>query len=255
MTVKTSYAPGEPIWIDLGSPDLDASRRFYGELFGWTAQEGNADFGGYTNFERDGHLVAGLMPLMAPGQPPAWQCYVCTADAAKTSELVESAGGTVIQGSMEVGELGTMAVYTDSVGAFFGVWQPAQHLGAELVDDEGTLTWIELSAKDLDGAKGFYDAVFGWGANVSDDYTEFQQGGQLGRRADGAPAGRARGHALLLDAVLRRRRPGRAGREGRVPGRHRPGPRAGVPRRHLRRRAGPARGDLRAAGAEELSPL
>ena len=84
MTVKTSYAPGEPIWIDLGSPDLDASRRFYGELFGWTAQEGNADFGGYTNFEREGHLVAGLMPLMAPGQPPAWQCYVCTADAAKT---------------------------------------------------------------------------------------------------------------------------------------------------------------------------
>lgn len=193
MTVKTSYAPGEPIWIDLGSPDLDASRRFYGELFGWTAQEGNADFGGYTNFERDGHLVAGLMPLMAPGQPPAWQCYVCTADAAKTSELVESAGGTVIQGSMEVGELGTMAVYTDSVGAFFGVWQPAQHLGAELVDDEGTLTWIELSAKDLDGAKRFYDAVFGWGANASDDYTEFQQAGSsvagLMAPPPGAPGG------------------------------------------------------------------
>lgn len=24
MTVKTSYAPGEPIWVDLGSPDLAA---------------------------------------------------------------------------------------------------------------------------------------------------------------------------------------------------------------------------------------
>ena len=177
MPVKTSYAPGEPIWVDLGSPDVDASRRFYGELFGWTAPDGDPDFGGYTSFELDGRKVAGLGPLMAPGQPPAWQCYVCSEDAAKTSELVESAGGTVIAPSMQVGEMGTMAVYTDSVGAFFGVWQPAEHIGAELTDEESTLTWIELSTRDLDPAKAFYDSVFGWGASVSDDYTEFQQSG------------------------------------------------------------------------------
>ena len=26
---------GVPGWVDLGSPDLDATKRFYGELFGW----------------------------------------------------------------------------------------------------------------------------------------------------------------------------------------------------------------------------
>lgn len=177
MTVKTSYAPGEPIWVDLGSPDVDASRAFYGELFGWTAPPGDEQFGGYTSFEVDGHRVAGLMPLMSPEQPPAWSCYVCTADAQKTTELVEQAGGTVIAPPMAVGDLGSMAVYVDATGAFVGVWQPGQHLGAELVAQEGTLEWIELTTPDLSGAKAFYERVFGWGVSESPDYDEFQQDG------------------------------------------------------------------------------
>lgn len=35
VTVKTSYAPGEPIWVDLSTPDVDKSTAFYGALFGW----------------------------------------------------------------------------------------------------------------------------------------------------------------------------------------------------------------------------
>ena len=60
-----------------------------------------------------------------------------------------------------------MAVYTDATGAFFGVWQPAQHLGSELVDVEGTLTWIELGTRDQPRRDAFYDAVFGWGTESS----------------------------------------------------------------------------------------
>lgn len=177
MTVKTSYAPGEPIWVDLGSPDVDASRAFYGGLFGWTAPPGDEQFGGYTSFELEGHKVAGLMPLMSPEQPPAWSCYVCTSDAQKTSELVEQAGGTVIAPPMAVGDLGTMAVYVDAAGAFFGVWQPGQHVGAELIDSEGTLTWVELGTRDQPKAHAFYGTVFGWGTQPSPDYTEFTQDG------------------------------------------------------------------------------
>lgn len=178
MPDKTSYSPGEPIWVDLGSPDLAASRTFYGSLFGWTAEEGNPDFGGYTNFELGGRKVAGLMPLMAPGQPPAWQCYVCTDDVEKTSALVAEAGGTVIAAAMQVGDLGTMAVYTDPTGAFFGVWQPALHLGTEVVGEEGTTAWIELSTRDQAAAVSFYGSVFGWTTASPESYTEFQLAGQ-----------------------------------------------------------------------------
>lgn len=178
MTDKTSYTPGEPIWIDLGTPDLDASIAFYGALFGWTAEKGPDEFGGYTNFFVDGRKVAGLMPLMQPGQPPVWSSYICTDDADKTTALVSQHGGTVHAPPMDVGPLGRMAIYTDPSGGFFGVWQPGDHIGAELIDAEGTFTWTELSTRDQRAVRPFYEAVFGWTAQISDGYTEFQLGGR-----------------------------------------------------------------------------
>jgi len=43
------------------TPDTQRSRAFYCELFGWTADEPNAEFGGYFNFRKDGVVVAGCM--------------------------------------------------------------------------------------------------------------------------------------------------------------------------------------------------
>src|ERR687888_69949 len=55
------YPPGTPMWVDLGTPDVDASIRFYGELFGWSASEpGPPEAGGYRFFEQEGKMVAGL---------------------------------------------------------------------------------------------------------------------------------------------------------------------------------------------------
>ncbi|MCU1589103.1 MAG: Glyoxalase/bleomycin resistance protein/dioxygenase [Frankiales bacterium] len=176
MTNKTSYLPGEPIWIDLGTPDLDASIAFYSGLFGWTAEKGPAEFGGYTNFSKDGRKVAGLMPLMQEGQPPVWTSYVCTDDADKTTALVGENGGTVHAPPMDVGTLGRMAIYSAPDGAFFGAWQPGDHIGAETVSEEGTFAWTELSSRDQAKAKPFYSSVFGWEPKVQEGYTEFQLG-------------------------------------------------------------------------------
>jgi predicted enzyme related to lactoylglutathione lyase len=178
MTAKTSYNPGEPIWVDLGTPDLDATIAFYGSLLGWTAEKGPAEFGGYTNFSKDGRKVAGAMPLMQEGQPPVWTTYICTDDADKTTALVADNGGTVHAPPMDVGTLGRMAIYGDPAGAFFGAWQPGDHLGAETIDDEGTFAWTELSSRDQKKAQPFYSALFGWDPKVAEGYTEFQLGGR-----------------------------------------------------------------------------
>jgi predicted enzyme related to lactoylglutathione lyase len=179
MTAKTSYQPGEPTWIDLGTPDMDATLAFYGGLFGWAAGESaGEEYGGYRMFTKDGKNVAGVMPLMSPEQPPVWSCYVSTDDADKVAALISENGGTVIAPPMDVPEAGRMAVFTDAAGAFFGVWQPAEHIGAELIDEEGTLSWIELSTRDQQKSLTFYDSVFGWQPKVSEGYTEFQLGGR-----------------------------------------------------------------------------
>ena len=177
MTVKTSYAPGTPIWTDVSVPDMDAAIAFYTGLFGWRVERGPEEFGGYSNFHLGDRKVCGILPLMAPGQPAAWTTYVCTDDADKTDALVQEAGGTVVAPPMDVADLGRMAVYVDAAGAFFGTWQPGTHLGAEVVDEENAYAWTDLTTRDEQTAQEFYGRVFGWTPRPSGDYTELQLAG------------------------------------------------------------------------------
>lgn len=155
------YPAGTPSWVDLSSPDLDASASFYGELFGWDAAPTEADAGGYRMFTSGGVEVAGLGPAQ-PGQPPAWTTYVAVDDVAAVKERVEAAGGRTIMDALQVLDAGTMAIFTDAEGAFFAVWQAGRHRGAQLVNAAGALSMNELRTRDLDGAARFYGDVFGW---------------------------------------------------------------------------------------------
>jgi predicted enzyme related to lactoylglutathione lyase len=103
-----------------------------------------------------------MMPLMQEGQPPAWTTYISVADADATAAAVGDAGGTVIAEPMDVMDLGRMAVFADPTGAVFGIWQPGTFAGAGLVNEPGGISWNELNTRDVDSARAFYGAVFGW---------------------------------------------------------------------------------------------
>src|SRR2546426_8386213 len=94
MPEFSQYPPGTPSWVDLGSPDVDASARFYGELFGWDATEAGPaeETGGYRMFTLRGKQVAGLGPLQQEGQPPAWTTYIAAENADQTAEKATGAG-------------------------------------------------------------------------------------------------------------------------------------------------------------------
>lgn len=184
MSERTSYVPGTPCWVDLGSPDLDASIDFYSALFGWEVPENEnvEQTGGYRRATKNGRDVAGMMPLMHEGQPPAWSTYVSVADATATAAAVTDAGGSVIAEPMDVLGLGHMAIFADPEGAVFGIWQPGTFTGAALVNEPGALSWNELNTRDLEGTKSFYGAVFGWDFETHDmgemgKYTTIALGG------------------------------------------------------------------------------
>jgi uncharacterized protein len=159
MTVST---PGSPSWVDLGTADLEAAKRFYTRLFGWTVETSGDDFGGYTTFLLNGLPVAGAGPLYGEGQPTAWSTYFATDDADATADRVEMAGGKVLVAPFDVMDQGRMAAFLDPAGAPFSVWQPGTMRGAELFDVPGSLTWNELNTRDIEGSKAFYSSVFGW---------------------------------------------------------------------------------------------
>ena len=58
MPTREDAPTGAPCWVDLMTSDQEGARRFYGDIFGWTSEEPNEDFGGYVNFSKDGALVA-----------------------------------------------------------------------------------------------------------------------------------------------------------------------------------------------------
>jgi predicted enzyme related to lactoylglutathione lyase len=164
MSKRTSYAPGTPCWVDLATPDIEAAERFYGELFGWEIPElsNSAEMGGYRRAKLGGRDVAGVMPLMQEGQPPAWSTYVSVDEAEVIGRAIQENGGTMVAAPMQVDTYGRLALFTDPEGAFFGIWEPADFPGAELVNESGAFSWNELNTANAEAAKRFYGSVFGW---------------------------------------------------------------------------------------------
>lgn len=183
------HDPGVPSWVDLGTPDPAGAAAFYGSLFGWEVPEGPAEAAGYRMATLRGRAAAGIGPAQNPG-PPYWTTYVTVDDADATAAIVAANGGATLVPPMDVMGFGRMAVFTDPAGSAFSVWQPGSHIGAEIVNEPGAFCWNELITSDVDGAKAFYGAVFGWGSHTSTggpmEYTEFKVGdrsiaGMMGR--------------------------------------------------------------------------
>jgi uncharacterized protein len=168
MSERASYEPGIPSWVDLATPDPDAAKRFYGELFGWVAADAGSieETGGYAMFTLRGKNVAGVAPIMNPDQPPMWSTYVSTDDADAVVARAKDAGGRAIVEPMDITDVGRMAYVMHPAAGAIGVWQPRRHTGAELVNEPGAFTWSQLHTRDRDGAAAFMGAVFGW--NVGD---------------------------------------------------------------------------------------
>jgi len=81
-------------------------------------------------------------------------------------------------------EAGRMAVFQDSAGGFFSVWQPGQHPGSGVVNEPGAFSWNELNSRDVDASIAFYESVFGWTHETHTmegpigSYTEWQLDGE-----------------------------------------------------------------------------
>lgn len=165
MTFRSeSWPPGRPAWAELMVPDRFAARDFYTALFGWDYAEGGPETGFYTTALKNGEPVAALGEPM-PGQegtPSQWTTYLATDEVSATVDAAQSNGATVIAPAMDVMEFGKMAVIADPTGAVVGLWQSGSHTGFNVVDEPGTVVWTEQMSRDLEAAKAFYSAVFGY---------------------------------------------------------------------------------------------
>ncbi len=171
MSERDGYEPGVPCWVATFHPDPEKAVGFYTELFAWEATnlmppESPSEF--YV-CKRRGRDVAAI-GSERDGAPslPAWNTYIWADSADDTVAKVTNAGGSVVIEPSDRRDVARVAVVADPEGAVFGVWQPGEHRGAQLVNEPGAWSMSQLNTRDPEGAKVFYGAVFGWETDTFD---------------------------------------------------------------------------------------
>ena len=169
MGKRERYEPGTFCWVDLTTTDPTGAKAFYGDLFGWEADDTPiGEEGIYTMLLLDGDEVCALHEMEAgrreQGIPSHWFSYMSVEDADATAARARELGGTVYGEAFDVLDAGRMAVIQDPTGAWFAAWQPRAHIGARRVNDPGCLGWNELHTRDPETAATFYSGLFGWEA-------------------------------------------------------------------------------------------
>ncbi|WP_305128899.1 VOC family protein [Streptomyces longispororuber] len=156
--VPRSFPEGTPCWADAALPDVEAGKRFYGDLFGWTFDEGaGAERGYYTAAYSADRGVAAL----APGRA-AWTVHVAVQDTYAAAERTLAAGGRILAAPVSDGTVATVARAAGPEGAPFGLWQPGSHQGFERTGAPGTLCHVELRTPVPAASDPFYEGVFGY---------------------------------------------------------------------------------------------
>ncbi|MFH9859906.1 VOC family protein [Streptomyces sp. NPDC017202] len=160
------YAEGVPCWVDAQLPDVDAGKRFYGELFGWVFEEA---YGSSVWARLDGEPVAALAHKTDGRMPTVWTVSFATPDAEATVRRIRTAGGQVVTAPTPVDGAGVAALAADPEGAVFGLWQAGGHPGFGVRHRPGAFAWAQLYARDTGAANTFYghlfhEALFGPGA-------------------------------------------------------------------------------------------
>lgn len=188
MAKFDSYQQGTPSWVEHSSSDPQASKEFYGQLFGWdfednpmTDDAGN-DLGVYSIAKLDDDRIAGLGPVMDQAQPSSWGVYLASDDVDAAVLKAQGAGGKVLAPPMDVPDQGRMAWVTDPSGAAIGLWQEKGFAGTQRANEPGTPIWNELVTPDIDAVTPFYADTVGLRAQtdpMGDDggtYTGFYVG-------------------------------------------------------------------------------
>jgi predicted enzyme related to lactoylglutathione lyase len=116
----------EPVsltWNELMSPDVEAAKQFYGGLFGWKSE--TMEMGGegpaYTVWMLGENSIGGAMAPPMEGMPAFWGVYFSVADCDATVAKAQELGANVLNGPMDVPEVGRMAALMDPQGAAFNV--------------------------------------------------------------------------------------------------------------------------------------
>lgn len=154
---------GSFVWHDLLTPNANAARRFYLELFDWKAEL----HGGYSVLRHNGKKIAGILQVESKdGHKKAgvWMPSVSVQDVDEAISLAHQNGGKKLKGPLDMPERGRAALISDPHGAHLIVLRAN---GGDPVNQPagyGDWLWDEVWSYAPDKSAAFYQSVFGYDA-------------------------------------------------------------------------------------------
>jgi uncharacterized protein len=125
-----SFAAVEPMvghcaWNELSSTDPEASKAFYGKLFGWV-KDGEMDMGPLGKYEfwwdrAKSFMLGAVMPKMAEMPIPMWIYYFRVPDIDAAVATTKAKGGSILQEPIEIPGGDFSMVGMDPQGAPFAL--------------------------------------------------------------------------------------------------------------------------------------
>jgi len=126
---------GRVVHFEIPFDDGDRARSFYQNAFGWslmpmpemsytmvstgpTGEQGPSE---------PGYIGGGMMARTEPFQGPVITVDVDDIDA--TLAKVEELGGTTVRPRQDIGQMGSIAYFSDPEGNLMGLWQSAPQIG------------------------------------------------------------------------------------------------------------------------------
>ena len=110
--------------IEIPTSSVDAAKRFYGGMFGWSFTD--VPEMKYTIYKTGEDEVGGGFFNPPEGTPRTITNYITVTDLEAATKKVPELGGKVCTERMEVPGMGWFRIVNDPEGNSMGLWQPAQ---------------------------------------------------------------------------------------------------------------------------------
>ncbi len=166
-TTTGSRDTGRIVWHDLITDTPEASRAFYGELFGWEFEQpaggiGVGDDDTYMLIRHNGVLIGGMVDanvLNRDSEISQWVTVMSVGDIDAAAAGVAANGGEVLTPPTDVGPRGTMAVAAGPDRAIIALLETRNGDPEEAEPVMNGWLWNELWTNDVAAASQFFSGV------------------------------------------------------------------------------------------------
>jgi hypothetical protein len=112
-------------YLEIVTPEVEATRQLYAAVFGWTFQAPVAELGNAVVAALPGGSLCGIRAPLHAEESPVVRAYLRVPDLAAATQGAKASGATILLEAMDLAGWGSITIY-EIGGIQHGLWQVQQ---------------------------------------------------------------------------------------------------------------------------------